>query len=433
MKSRIKSVKAREILSSGSDPSLEVKVSLESGANGFFSVPYGASAGSHEAFVLLDGDKNRFFGKGMLKAVENINKKIAPKLKGMSAFNQKEIDKKMIELDGTENKRNLGANAILGVSVAVACAAAQEKKMQLYDYIRGAFNLKIKKYVLPNPMMVAIEGGKHADKSTDFQEYLVSPIGKGTVKENVRCGIEVYLSLKKLLKEKGLSANVGNEGAFAPSGLANNELPIALILEAIEKAGYKAGQEVGISLDIAASEIFSDGKYRLKKEGKALSSLEMIGLFEEWAEKYPIIMLEDALHEDDWENWQKLNAAIGKKVAIVADDLTTTNPKRLAKAIETKSGSATIIKLNQIGTLSETLETCLLARKNGWITIISHRGGGETNDTAMVDLAVAVNSAFIKVGPSRGERVCKYNRLMEIEETLGKKAETAGKEFRKIN
>jgi enolase len=432
MSGTIKSVKAREILSSGSTPSLEAVVELESGARGSFSVPYGASAGIHEAHVLLDGDKARFLGKGMLKAVKNINKKISPELVGMPAFQQKEIDQKMIDLDGTENKKNLGANAILAVSVAVARAAAAEKKMPFYEYIRVAFGLKIGDYRLPNPMMVVIEGGKHADQSTDFQEYMVSPIGKGSVKENVRCGIEVYLTLKKVLKEKGFSVNVGNEGAFAPSGLETNETPLSLIIEAIEKAGYKAGEEVGISLDPATSEIFEDGKYQLETEGRSLSSEEMVELFKTWVKKYPIISLEDALHEDDWENWPKLNAAVGEKVSVVTDDLTVTNPARLKKAIESKSGNAILIKLNQIGSLSETVETCMLARENKWMTVISHRGGGETNDTSMVDLAVAVNSGFIKVGPSRGERVCKYNRLMEIEEELGQKARVQGKDFKKI-
>ena len=432
MRDLIKSIKVREILSSGSTPSVEAVVELKSGARGVFSVPYGASAGVHEAFILLDKDKKRFLGKGMLKAVENINNKIAPALIGMSAFKQKEIDQKMIELDGSENKKKLGANAILAVSVAVARAAANEKKMPLYEYIREAFNLQIGDYRLPNPMMVVIEGGKHADQSTDFQEYSVSPIGNKSAKENVRCGIEIYLTLKKVLKEKGFSVNVGNEGAFAPNGLESNEAPIPLILEAVKRAGYDAGKDIGISLDPAASRIFVKGKYQLKTEGKSLSSAQLIELFKDWATKYPIITLEDGLHEDDWDNWPKLNAALGEKVAIITDDLTVTNPERLKKAIETKCGNAILIKLNQIGTLTETIETCMLARENNWMTVISHRGGGETNDTSMVDLAVAVNSGFIKVGPSRGERVCKYNRLMEIEEEIGEKARVQGKDFGKV-
>ncbi|MFC1704856.1 phosphopyruvate hydratase [Nanoarchaeota archaeon] len=428
----IKSIKAREILSSGSTPSLEVKCQLKSGTIGVASVPYGASAGIHEAFVLLDGNKKRFMGKGMLKAVSNINKKIAPKLVGKSANEQRKIDNLMKDIDGTDNKQKLGGNAILGVSLAVARAAANEKKVPLYAHIRQVFNLGIKKYILPNPMMVVIEGGKHADKSTDLQEYMVSPIGNKSLRENVRCGIEVYLTLKKVLKEKGFSVNVGNEGAFAPAGLKTNESPLELIKEAIKKAGYKPGKDASISLDPATSEVFEKGKYVLKKDKKNLSSEEMIDYFEKWMKKEPIVTLEDPLHEDDWDNWPKIVKKLGNKIAIIGDDLTVTNPKRLQKAIDTKSINAILIKLNQIGSLTETVDCCMLARKHGFMTVVSHRGGGETNDTSMIDLAVAVNSGFVKVGPSRGERVTKYNRLMEIEEELGKKAKPAGKNFRKI-
>ncbi|MBW2974863.1 phosphopyruvate hydratase [Candidatus Woesearchaeota archaeon] len=430
--SNIKSIKAREILSSGSTPSVEVKCELESGSVGIASVPYGASAGIHEAFVLLDGDKKRYMGKGMLKAVSNVNEIIAKKVIGLDAFEQRKIDEAMIELDGTENKKKLGANAILGVSLAVARAAANEKNLPLYSYIREAFGLKIKDYILPNPMMVIIEGGKHSDQSTDLQEYQISPIGNVSLKENVRCGIEVYLTLKKVLKEKGYSVNVGNEGAFAPNGLPTNEAPLELIQEAIEKSGYKAGEDVGITLDPAVSEIVKDGKYELKKEGKMLTSEEMIDFFEDWVKRYPIITLEDGLHQDDWENWPKLTERLGEKISIIGDDFTVTNPKRLQKAIELKAINAILIKLNQIGTLTETVDCCMLARKHGFMTVISHRGGGETNDTAMIDLGVAVNSGFVKVGPSRGERVCKYNRLMEIEDELGDKAKVAGSSYRDV-
>ncbi len=430
--SKIQSIKAREILSSGSTPSLEVKVILKSGVIGIASVPYGASAGIHEAYVLLDGDKKRFLGKGMLKAVNNINKKLAPKLNGLNVFNQRAIDNLMIRLDGTKNKKKLGANAILGVSLAVAKAAAKEKKMPLYKYIRDVFNLKIKKFILPNPMMVVIEGGMHADKSTDFQEYIISPIIGKSIKEEIRCGIEVYLALKKVLKKKSYSVNIGNEGAFAPEGLKTNESPLKLIVEAIKKSGYKPGKDVGISLDPATSEIFRNTKYVLKKEKKKLSSKEMIEYFKKWIKKYPIITLEDALHEDDWKHWSLLTKVIGKKISIIGDDLTVTNPKRLEKAIKLKAINAILIKLNQIGTLTETVDCCMLARKHGFMTVVSHRGGGETNDTAMIDLAVAVNSGFVKVGPSRGERVCKYNRLMEIEDELGKKCKPAGRNFKKV-
>ena len=428
---KIKSIKAREILSSGGVPSLEVKVELSSCISEIASVPFGASAGSHEAFVLFDNEPKRFLGKGMLKAVSNVNKIIAPKLIGKNPFNQEEIDSLMIELDGSENKKNLGANAILGVSLAVARAAAKEKKIPFYKYIREAFNLKINNYILPNPMMVVIEGGKHAGNSTDLQEYLISPIGAKSIKENIRYGIEVFLNLKKVLKEKGYNSNVGNEGAYAPAGIKTNEEPLSLMRQAIEKSGYTT-KEIGISLDPAVSEIFENGKYNLKKEGKSLTSTEMISFFENWIDNYPIITLEDPLHEDDWENWTELNKRLGKKTAIIGDDLTVTNIKRLQKAIELKAINAVLIKLNQIGTLTETVKCCMLAKKNKMMTVISHRGGGETNDTSMIDLGVAVNSGFVKVGPSRGERVCKYNRLMEIEDEIGNKAKIAGKNFRNV-
>jgi len=449
--SKIKQIIAREILSSGSTPSVEVKCVLDSGTIGVASVPYGASAGISEAFVLLDGDKNRFMGKGMLKAVENVNKIIAPSLIGQDVGeigSQQKIDEIMIKLDGTERKTNLGANAILGVSLAVARACANEKKMPMYDFIRENFGLEKygllparrslgeggcdSNFILPNPMMVVIEGGAHADQSTDLQEYMISMIGGDSVKENVRKGIEIYFTLKKVLKEKGYNSNVGNEGAFAPNGLPTNETPLELIKEAVEKSGYEFGKDVGISLDPAISELFENEVYELEKEGKKLNSDEMIEYFVNWITKYPIITLEDALAETDWQAWPKLNEKIGDKVAVVGDDLTVTNPKLLQKAIEVKAINSILIKLNQIGTLSETVECCILARKNNIMTIISHRGGGETNDTTMIDLAVAVNAGFVKVGPSRGERVEKYNRLMEIEDELQGNCKVAGSNFRKI-
>jgi enolase len=390
-------------------------------------VPFGASAGIHEAKVLFDGGK-RYNGRGMLRAVNNINKVLAPKLKNKDAYDQVAIDQLMITQDGTESKKKLGGNAILGVSLAVARAAANARNLPLYKYIRRVFKLPIKKYVLPNPQMVVIEGGKHADNSTDFQEYMVAPIKGNSIKEEVQAGIEVYLALKKVLKEKKLDSNVGNEGAYAPSGLKTNEAPLKLIQAAIKKAGYSK-KDIGIALDPATSEVFSNGKYHLKKEKKKLDSKGMIAYFQNWLKKYPeIITLEDPLHEDDWAFWPEITKT--SNIPIVGDDLTVTNPKRLQHAIDTKSISAILIKLNQIGTLTETIQTCMLARSNNLMTIVSHRGGGETNDTSMVDLAVAVNAAFIKVGPSRGERVCKYNRLMEIADEL--KAKPAGKNFRKI-
>jgi len=428
--SKIKEIKAREILSSGSDPSLEVKVTLDSGIEGVASVPYGASAGTHEAYVMFDKDPKRFMGKGMLKAVENVNK-ITNKLIGKDPYNQRGLDELMITSDGTENKSKIGANAILGVSLAIARAASNEKRTPLYKYIRETFNINVKEWRLPNPMMVVIEGGKHADQSTDFQEYMISPIGSVSVKENVRMGIEIYQNLKKVLKEKGFNTNVGNEGAFAPAGITDNELPIKIILEAIQKSGYKPLDDVGVSIDAAASEFFEDGKYNLKIENKKLTSEQLIDYYLPWFNKYPIVTIEDMLHEDDWENWSKLTKKSGE-ISVIGDDLTVTNPKRLQKAIDTKAINAILIKLNQIGTLSECVDCCMLARQHGMMTVVSHRGGGETNDTSMVDLAVAVGSGFLKVGPSRGERVCKYNRLMEIEDELGNKAKVVGKDFRKV-
>jgi enolase len=447
---KIQQIIAREILSSGSTPSVEVKVVLETGTIGVASVPYGASAGISEAFVLLDGDKNRFMGKGMIKAVENVNKIIAPVLIGMDVGevgSQNAVDQKMIELDGTERKTNLGANAILGVSLAVARASANDQKLPMYRYIRQVFGLEKYgllpgsqkpageggcDYVLPNPMMVVIEGGAHADESTDLQEYMISLIGNDSVAENVRRGIEIYFTLKKVLKDKGYNSNVGNEGAFAPNGLPSNETPLELIKEAVEKSGYIFGKDVGISLDPAVSEIYENEKYELAKDGKNLNSDEMINYFVSWINNYPIITLEDALAETDWQAWPKLTEKVGDKIAIVGDDLTVTNPKLLQKAIDLKAINSILIKLNQIGTLSETVECCMLARQNGIMTIISHRGGGETNDTTMIDLAVAVNAGFVKVGPSRGERVEKYNRLMEIETELAGNCTVAGSNFRKI-
>jgi len=429
--SKIVSIKAREILASGSSPSLECEVTLESGVTGEASVPYGASAGMYEATVLLDGDKSRYNGKGMLKAVANINEKIAPLLVGQDAIDQRKIDQMMRDLDGTENKSNLGGNAILGVSLAVARAMSLETKTPLYKYIRQVFNLPISSYYLPNPMMVVIEGGKHAHNSTDLQEYIVSIVGNVSAKENVRMGVEIYTALRGYMKELGLNINVGNEGAFAPSGIGNNEKPLELILEGINRAGYIAGEEVGISIDAAASEFYENGKYNLSIENKILTSAELIEYYMPWFTKYPITTFEDMLDENDWANWTTLTSKIS--VPNIADDLTVTNVKVLQRAIDEKAATSILIKLNQIGTLTETVDCCMLARKNGFMTVVSHRGGGETNDTSMVDLAVAVNSGFIKVGPTRGERVCKYNRLMRIEEELGSEAKVMGSRYREIN
>ncbi len=416
--SKIKDIKAREILASGGLPSVEVTVTLEDGSLGEASVSYGVSAGSREAFVLLDGDKKRYSGSGMLKAVANVNEKIAPLLLGLNASEQRKIDEMMIKADGTENKKNLGANAILGVSMAVARAAANSQNLPLYKYLRQTFNFQLSTFNLPRPMVVMIEGGKHADNSTDFQEYLVSTLRDDkTAADNVKMEMEIYQALKKILQKEKLPTNVGNEGAFAPERLGDNEKPLQYLLDAIAQAGYKPGIDASISLDAAASEFFQDGKYVLKTENKKLSSEEMIQKIVEWFKKYPIVTAEDMLSEFDWDSWPKLLAQAGG-VKIVGDDLTVTNAKILQRAIDTKSINAILIKLNQAGTVTETMDCCLTAKSHNLTTIPSHRGGGETNDTFLVDLAVAVGSEWIKVGPTRGERVCKYNRLMRIEEEL---------------
>lgn len=412
----ITKIQAREILASGGEPSVEVKVSLDSGAVGVASVSYGASAGSKEAFVLLDGDKNRYNGKGMLKAVANVNERLGPLLEGKNASNLRELDEIMIKADGTENKSNFGANAILGVSMAVARAGAAESGVELYQHLRNLYNISSSGWGLPKPLAVFIEGGKHADNSTDLQEYILAVTKEQSVAENVRMMEEIYHSVKKVLKQKGFSTNVGNEGAFAPEGIANNEIPLEIITEAIAAAGYKPFDDAGIYIDAAASEFYKDDKYNLTTENKVLSAEEIIQVYLSWQKKYPIIAWEDMLSEFDWEHWPVLMAQ--SPVPLVADDLTVTNTKLWQKAIDLKAANAILIKLNQAGTVTETIDCCLLANRYEFMTIPSHRGGGETNDTFLVDLAVAVGSQWIKVGPSRGERVAKYNRLMEIENNL---------------
>lgn len=413
----ILSIKAQEILASGGYPTIEVIATLEDGSRGRASVPYGASAGSHEATVLMDGDTKRWHGKGMLQAIANIEQIIAPAVIGMDAYDQRSLDEKMIALDGTPNKAKLGGNAILAVSVAVANAAAASKKIELFQHIIDTYQTGVDLSKLPQPMVVAIEGGKHADETTDLQEFCFSAVrNNASVAENVRMIMETYHQLGKVLKENKLSTNVGNEGAFAPNGIPSNEAPFAYMLEAIKRAGYEAGSEIGFSIDAAASEFFVDGSYDLKVEKRQLNADELIAYYETWLAKYPIVTIEDMLHEDDWENWTKLKLVADQhKVALIGDDLTVTNVERLQKAIDTKAISAILIKLNQIGTLTETVDCCMLANHHGLMTTTSHRGGGETNDATMVDVAVAVGSAFVKVGPTRGERVSKYNRLMEIE------------------
>lgn len=434
---KITNIQAREILNSGATPSIEVKVFLSDGSEGKASVPFGSSIGSHEAFILFDGG-HRYGGKGMLKAVDNVNTKIKEALIGQEVYNQTLIDKKMIDIDGTENKSNLGSNAILGVSLASARAAANSLKLELYEYIHKIFNFQPAPneeyqasrqsgrsiYNLPIPMIVVIEGGKHADNSTDFQEYLIVPQLSNSAAENIRCGAEVYLELKKVLKEKGYNTNVGSEGAYAPPSMKINSEPWDLILEAIHRAGYRAGEDIKLAADPACSEIVARSQergglqYKLQKERRILSSEDLIDYFTGWVEQYPFICLEDILAEDDWENWAVFTKRLGKKIRIIGDDLLVTNPKRLKRAIKEKSCNAILIKLNQIGTLSETIQTIKLAHENNFWTIVSHRGGGETNDTAMIDLAVACGSKMVKVGIAHGERVAKYNRLMEIEDKL---------------
>jgi enolase len=415
----IKSITAYEILASGGYPTVEARVELDSGEVGVASVPYGASAGSHEATVLTDGDTARYNGQGMLGVIKTIETVIAPAVVGMDASQQRALDEKMIALDGTPNKAKLGGNAILAVSLATAQAAAQSLRKPFYKHIIDTFQTGVDLKNLPSPMVVVIEGGKHADDTTDLQEFCISALGTDSVAEKVRKTMETYHALKKVLKANKLSTNVGNEGAFAPNGIPSNEAPFQYILEAIKNAGYVAGKDMSVSIDAAASEFYHDGKYDLKVDGKQLSASELIAYYETWLQKYPIVSIEDMLAEDDWENWVALKKITDKyQVELIGDDLTVTNPVRLQKAIDLNAISAILIKLNQIGSLTETVDCCMLAKKHGLMTTTSHRGGGETNDAAMVDLAVAVGSRFIKVGPTRGERVSKYNRLMAIEREL---------------
>ncbi|PIU72947.1 phosphopyruvate hydratase [Candidatus Shapirobacteria bacterium CG06_land_8_20_14_3_00_40_12] len=427
--SKIKTIAAREILASGGAPSVEVTATLESGVIGEASVSYGVSSGSYEATVLLDGDEKRYNSRGMLGAVMNINSIIGPEIAGIEASGQRTIDEKMINLDGTEYKTKLGGNSILGVSMAVAKAEAEEEKLPLYKYLQKVYKLDPTN-TLPKPMVVMIEGGKHADNSTDIQEYLVSSLGVKSAAEHIRTQLEIYEALKKILKNEGLSTNVGNEGAFAPGGILSNEKPIEYLVEAVKNAGYVPGIDAGISIDAAASEFavadsqLSIINYQLRIENRTLSSMELIEYYLSWLAKYPIVSFEDMLDENDWENWTVLTSKMGN-MPNIADDLTATNLKRWQKAIEMKAATAILVKLNQAGTVSETIDCCQLALENSMWTVVSHRGGGETNDTFMVDLAVAVGSEYIKCGPTRGERVAKYNRLMRIEEEINQLSVTS--------
>jgi enolase len=416
----IENITARQILDSRGNPTLAVEVELDDGTLGWAAVPSGASTGTHEAVELRDGDPAYFGGKSVLNAVDNVNEVIAPVLLSMSVLEQSEVDRIMIELDGTENKSKLGANAILGVSLAVAHAASNLLGISLYNYLGG-----VAAHVMPIPMMNILNGGRHADNSTDFQEFMIMPIGADDYSSALQMGVEIYQALKVVLKSKGLNTNVGDEGGFAPS-LASNQQAVELILAAIEKAGRRPGKDCWLALDPAASEFYKNGKYVLVKEGVSLSSTEMVEYYERWVAQYPIISIEDGLAEDDWEGWQLLTKRLGNKVQLVGDDLYTTNTQRIGRGIADESSNSVLIKLNQIGTLTETMTAIEMAKRAGWTAVISHRSG-ETEDTSIADLAVAFNTGFIKTGaPCRTERVAKYNRLLEIEEELGPAASYPG-------
>ncbi|MEK7851706.1 MAG: phosphopyruvate hydratase [Deltaproteobacteria bacterium] len=419
----IEDIYAREILDSRGNPTIEVDVVLECGVIGRAAVPSGASTGEHEAVELRDGDKKRYIGKGVQKAVKNVNTAIAPELLDLDATDQAAIDRLMIDLDGTANKRKLGANAILGVSLAVAKAAASALEMPLYGYIGGCNGR-----TLPVPMMNILNGGAHADNSVDLQEFMVMPVGAKTFSDALRMGTEVFHSLKKVLSSKGYATSVGDEGGFAPN-LKSNVEAVELILEAIEKAGYKPGKDAMIALDPAASEFYKDGKYVFKKsDGSKKSAEEMVRFYADWVRQYPIISIEDGLSEDDWKGWGLLTKELGGKVQLVGDDLFVTNTERLSKGIKEGIGNSILIKVNQIGTLTETLEAIEMAKKAGYTAVISHRSG-ETEDTTIADIAVATNAGQIKTGSaSRTDRIAKYNQLLRIEEELGSMAKFPGKE-----
>ncbi len=413
---KIEDVLALEILDSRGNPTVEVTLKLDNGVFATAKVPSGASTGEREALELRDGDKKRYQGKGILKVIKNILTIIKPAIKGMEPFDQMAIDKKLIELDGTETKSRLGANAILAVSLAVAHASAKTLNMPLYKYIGG-----VDTPVIPVPMLNVLNGGKHADTNVDFQEYMIVPAGLKSFKEALQASVEIYHTLKSILKEKSLVTSIGDEGGFAPN-LKNNEEPLQLLFMAIEKAGYKPGKEIYLAIDPASSEFYSNGKYNLKDEGRKLNSEQMIDLYESLIKSYPLINIEDGLAENDWDGWVQLKERLGSKTQLVADDLTVTNTKYIKKALEMDAANSVLIKLNQIGTLTETMEAIRMVRSHGWTAVVSHRSG-ETDDTTIADLAVGANTGFIKTGsPARGERVSKYNRLLEIEYELGEKA-----------
>lgn len=408
----INDIFAREIMDSRGNPTIEVEVFLEDGTVGRAAVPSGASTGVHEAVELRDGDKSRYLGKGVLKAVDNVNTIISPELIGFDATDQAGIDLLMIDLDGSANKGKLGANAILGVSMAVAKAAAQSLGLPLYQYL-GGFNAK----ELPVPMMNILNGGEHADNNVDIQEFMIMPVGAPNFREALRMGAEVYHSLKAVLKGRGLNTAIGDEGGFAPN-LSSNEEALKVIIEAIEKAGYKPGEDIFLAMDVASSEIYQDGKYNLAGEGITKTAAEMVAFYEELVAKYPIISIEDGMAEDDWEGWKLLTEKLGDKIQLVGDDLFVTNTKRLKMGIDKDIANSILIKVNQIGTLTETFETIEMAKRAGYTCVISHRSG-ETEDATIADIAVAVNAGQIKTGaPTRSDRIAKYNQLLRIEEEL---------------
>jgi enolase len=414
-------VYAREVLDSRGNPTVEVEVALESGGKGRAIVPSGASTGAYEAVELRDGDKSRYLGKGVTKAVDNVNSIIAPEIIGLDALDQVAIDRKMIQLDGTPNKAKLGANAILAVSMAVARAAADALDVPLYTYL-GGFNAK----TLPVPMMNIINGGEHADNNIDVQEFMVLPVGASDFKEALRIGAEIFHNLKAVLHDKGLNTAVGDEGGFAPN-LGSNEEAITTIISAIERAGYKPGVDVFLGMDVASTEFFKDGKYVLAGEGKSFTPAEFVDLLASWVEKYPIVSIEDGCSEDDWDGWKLLTEKLGGKVQLVGDDLFVTNTERLSSGIEQGVGNSILVKVNQIGTLTETFDAIEMAKRAGYTAVISHRSG-ESEDSTIADIAVATNAGQIKTGaPSRTDRVAKYNQLLRIEDQLGSTAQYGGK------
>jgi len=421
--SAIAKIIAREVLDSRGNPTIEAEVYTETGAVGSAMVPSGASTGIREALELKDGDENRYLGRGVLKAVENIKAKISSVVVGMDVTDQADIDQAMIDLDGTPNKANLGANAILAVSMATAHAAANEKGIPLYEYLGGDGSL-----TMPVPMMNIINGGAHADNSVDIQEFMIIPVGASSIREAVRYGTEIFHALKSVLSAKGLSTTVGDEGGFAPN-LSSNEEAIEVILEAIDKAGFKAGEDIFLGLDVASSEFYEDGKYNLESENKVLSAEEFIDFLSPWFDKYPIISMEDGMAEDDWDGWRLMSDRFGKDMQLVGDDLFVTNTDILKEGIDKNIANSILIKVNQIGSLTETIAAINMAKEAGYTVIISHRSG-ETEDTTIADLAVATSAGQIKTGSlSRSDRVAKYNRLMKIEDQLGDRASYPGKDI----